>query len=45
MCICRGIHSIFPMQTQTTSYMQNQQINLISTLGKLITQNTAWISY
>lgn len=44
MCICRSIHSIFPMQTQTTSYMQNQQINLISTLGKLVTQSTAWMA-
>lgn len=41
----RHTHSIFPMQTQTTSHIQNQQINLISTLGKLITQSRAWMAY
>lgn len=41
----RHTHSIFPVQTQTTSHIQNQQINLISTLGKLITQSRAWMAY
>lgn len=45
MCLCRAIHNIFPRQTQTTSYVQNQQINLISTPGKLITQSTSRITY